>query len=883
METGNITLSEKFRELAKQFPDEVVMQIKAAHGYKKYTYQDLYQMAQAVAERLQKLEIKKGDRVALVLENRPEWGAIYFGIMFVGAIAVPLDPQSTKEDINYFIENSAAKVIFTQQQFLGLFPKEVKPKIITIEEKIFAVKSTQEIAIKVKPDDIASILYTSGTTGVPKGVMLSHKNFYANFISINKLNILGKGHNILAILPLHHSFPFMVTLIIPLFSRSTITYVTSLKSEEILVTMRETGVTVLAGVPQLFYMFYKHISSELNKIPFLLRVPLSASVKLSYLLRKISNINLNKLLLAKIHKNFGKKLKFFVSGGAKLDEEVAEFLMQIGFTILEGYGLTETAPVVTFNPLKKQKIGSVGKPIPNVKVKIINPDEGGIGEVAISGPNVMQGYYKLKSETEEVLKNNWFYSGDLGYLDKDGYLFLTGRKKELIILSSGKNIAPEEIEAHYINSLYIKELCVLAAGKEAEKLMAVIVPDLEYFRKTGEVNVYSMIKWDLENFSKKSPAYKRIMGFIIAKEDLPRTRLGKLKRFIIKEQYKDQLLGIKKAEIVEPSLSHEDLQLLASPIGKAIINLLTTETGREIKLDDHLEMDLGIDSLARVELTVSLEKTLKIHIPETLMAKVFNVRELITSIIKLEKTGKKLVSKAFSWQEILATDPSKELRAKIIFKPSLLQKFSVGLTTIIAKILFKIFWRVKIFGIENLATNKKFILCSNHNSYLDGLLIASVVPRTLRKKLFFLGTRGIFASSIMRNISKLINVIPIDPGAHLVDAMQASAYVLRHNKIMCIFPEGARSIDGEIKIFKKGIGILAKEINIDLLPVYIKGSYEAWPRTQRFPKSYPIQIIFGQPCDPTELQKIGRKLGAKDDYEAIVLGIREKINDIIPV
>ena len=907
MNKGLYTLHGKLREMVDQFPDRIIMQMKKENVYIKYTYKELYEVSQSIAHSLLEAGIKKGDRVAIVLENRPEWGMIYFGIMLAGAIAVPLDPQSGQEEIKFFLNDSESKITFTSSKLLSLFTgltnsapslqkiialdiEKSSKEVISFSETISAISDLKPITSmpEVSPQDIASILYTSGTTGRPKGVTLTHKNFYSNSQSIDKLKLFSDKDNVLSILPLHHSFPFMVTLVIPLFSQSKITYISSLKSEELLGCMRETGVTMLVGVPQLFYMFYKHIFDEIKKIPFLVRLLLSGFIEILWLVRKFTGINLTKPALSKIHRPFGRNLRFFACGGAKLNEEAARFLVKIGFTILEGYGLTETSPVVTFNPLKKQKIGSVGKVIPDVELRIDEPDEYGVGEVAIRGPNVMKGYYKEVEETRKVLKDNWFYSGDLGYLDKDGHLHLTGRKKELIILSSGKNISPVEVESHYAKSPFIKGLCVLAVGeREEEKLMAVIAPDLDYYRKVGEVNIYGMIKWDLENLSKQCPPYKRIMGFAVTSEDLPRTRLGKLKRFEIKDRYVDELMGMglrKAAE--EIPLTDEDLKILSSRIGKKITGTLSKEANlkRQVRLDDHLEIDLGLDSLGRVELMVALEKILKVDIPDSLMAKIFTARELILEIEKLTlKKGLRgeealpIQTPSSLWSDILKTDPAKDIIEKIDLFPGWIARIFILLASGILYIIFKTIWRLKIFGIKNLPPNEAFILCPNHGSYLDGLLIAASLPGWLKKHMFFLGFRVYFEVPIIRNIVKLIRIVPIDPGARLIDAMQACAYILRNGKAACIFPEGARSIDGEIKEFKKGIGILAKELNIRLVPVYIEGSYESWPRTNCLPKPHRIEIIFGRPQTIEELKKEGIRLGAKDDYESIALGIREEV------
>ena len=901
------TLHKKLKDVATQFPDKIVMQMKKGDSYLTYTYREFYDTSQAVAYFLIGLGVKKGDRVAIVLENRPEWGMIYFGIMLAGAIAIPLDPQSRQDEIKFFLSDSESRVAFTSNKLLSLFtgladsiPSLQKIIAVDIEKSSKDITSFSETTSAV-PDlksltslpeasdqDTVSILYTSGTTGRPKGVTLTHKNFSSDFRSIDKLGLFSHKDNFLSILPLHHSFPFMATLIVPLFCRSKITYISSLKSDELLGCMREAGVTVLVAVPQLLHLFYGNIAGKIKKIPFLIRMPLLGFIETLRSARKLTGINLSKLTLSKIHRTFGGNLRFFICGGAKLNEEAARFLVKIGFTILEGYGLTETSPAVTFNTLKKQKIGSVGKVIPDVELRIAEPDEHGIGEVAIKGPNVMKGYYRQEEETGEVLKDDWFYSGDLGYLDEQGYLYLTGRKKELIILSSGKNISPVEVESYYAQSPFIKGLCVLAIGeRDKEKLMAVIVPDMDYFRKVGEVNIYEKIKWDLENLSKQYPAYKRIMGFVVTSEDLPRTRLGKLKRFEIKDRYLDELKGLgsrKKDKKAPPA--EEDLKILSSQTAKMIIDILSKQVdlGRQIRLDDHLETDLGIDSLGRVELMAVFEKIFRINISESWMAKIFTVREFILEAEKMILEGELQGDKARAveaeiplWSGILNTDPDKNIVEKIDLSPGWIARTCSLFIGVILYIIFKLFWRLKVFGVKNLPLEGAFILCPNHASFLDAFLIVASLPRWLREHMFFLGFRAYFEVPLIRNIVRLIRVIPIDPGAQLVDAMQACAYVLRNGRAACLFPEGIRSIDGEVKEFKKGVGILAKELNIRLVPAYIKGSYESWPRTNRFPKLHPITIVFGRPKTIEELKKEGLRLGAKDDYEAIALGTREEV------
>jgi long-chain acyl-CoA synthetase len=899
----NLVIYKAFAQVSSKYSDRVCLQIKKDPDWEKWTYGQIEDLSLKIGAFLIKAGFKKGDFAAICLENRPEWGIIYLGIMAAGLTCVPFDTQLTGQEIENLINDCAAKTIFISNT---VFQAKKIDKIKTGLSKIVIldldiekdnligmaqVKATSREGVtwpEVSPEDIASLIYTSGTTGKPKGVMLTHKNFCSNFQSIYKLKMFSDKDNFISILPLHHCFPFIVTLILPLFCRATVTYVSSLKTDELLTSIRESGVTVLAGVPQLFYMFYTQISAKVKKIPFLIRMPLLGLVGVLWQIRRLSGINLNKQVLSKIHRSFGKTLRFFISGGAKLNEEAARFLMKIGFTILEGYGLTETSPGVAFNPLRRQKIGSVGKVIPDVEVKIVNADATGMGEVVIKGPNVMKGYYKRDDETSSVLKDGWFYSGDLGHVDRDGYLFITGRIKEMIVLSSGKKIFPEEIESNYAKSPYIKEICVIGIGEEeGGSLAAVIVPNADYFRKTGEVDLDSKIRQELENLSSGLAAYQRIKGFTIVKESIPRTRLGKIIRYEVKKKYLDELKGIKSkaAQGDQSPATEEDLEILSSDAGKKIIEVLAkhVKLERQIVLTDHLELDLGIDSLGRVELTMALEQALNIHMQTELIANTSTVKELILEIKKLA-SGTEVqggpagpVKKQASWNEILNEDPAKELIKKLYIAPNRAVILGMLIFTGTLRLIFKTFFRLKVFGAENIPKAGKCILCVNHGSYMDGFVVVSSVPVSLRKDLYLVGFEAFFDHFLIRNLIKYIKVIPIDPGTHLMEAMQASSYVLRNDKMVCIFPEGDRTTDGELLKFKKGVGILAKELNVTLVPVYIAGAYESWPRTKWFPRLHPVKITFGRPFGFEELKKVGLGLGAKDDYEAIAFGIRGEV------
>jgi long-chain acyl-CoA synthetase len=877
------SLANAFTAKATQIPNKTAIFYQDAQTWQTLTYQQLYHLAQNIAAYLLDIGVKQNDKIAISMENGPQWCGAYLAIMYMGAIAVPIDPQITAKDLQHIIQDATVKCVFTSQQYVHLFAAFATLKIIQIDEHLFNLTPPAKfIESPSNQNNIASIVYTSGTTGVPKGVVLSHSNFYANFQSADKIKILTDQHNFLGILPLHHTFPFMVTFLIPMLSGNAVTFLNNLRGDEILKCMRETGITILVAVPQFYELFYTKIASQFAEISFLIRHSLFAILSLSNKIRKFTNFNFAKLILAKLHKQFGNKLDFFVSGGAKLDIKVGTYLTKLGFTIIEGYGLTETSPIVTFNADYIHHPGSAGIPVPDVEVKIADPDQNGAGEIAIRGPNVMRGYYHLDIETAEILKDNWFYSGDLGRLDKDGYLYITGRKKEIIVLASGKNIVPEEVEKYYLQSPFIKELCVLdVQEKGQEKLVAVILPDFESFQRKNITSIFDTIHSELERLSRNYPPYKRIMGFRLIKEELPKTRLGKLKRYLIAENYK---LSANQEPQTQKEPSAEDAAILVTPIGKKITKILQNflKEKKEINANDHLELDLGIDSLKRVELFAVLEKNFAITIPEHLIATIFQVKELIIEISKLLDTniGAQVTEEVeFSWTAVLQEPPPPEVVEKIEITPSLQTKITKSALDWLPAIAFKLFWRTKVVGAENLRCNDNevFILCANHVSFLDGFAIAGSMPKAIKQKLFFLGNRDYFEVPIIRHLIKALKVIPIDPVLQLTNAMQASAYVLQNKQFICIFPEGTRSSDGSVKEFKKGVGILAKELNVKLVPVYIDGTFSIWPRPRKFPKLLgKITIKIGLPYSPTEL--ITKEYSNPDDtYEAIAAGIREKV------
>jgi long-chain acyl-CoA synthetase len=894
-------LRESFERSIRETPEKIAMNIKQAGVWRGVSYSELGNKVDALRAFLVKEGMKKGDRVAIVMKNRPEWPIVFFAVISAGGVCVPLNSVSISEEVENIVNNSACKFLFSDETSTQLI-KQAKDRcpsvegVISVDSEKFknalGISPDERVPQEIVADDVACILYTSGTTAEPKGVMLTHGNLLANCDSQYKLNIVNKKDSVLSILPLHHSYPLTVTMLLPILCGGRIIYVETMKPEDILEASREAKATVFVAVPQIFSSFCKKIDEGFGKVFFPVRVLSKITSGILCRIRKKTGINLSRYLFYSIHKKFGRSVRFFASGGARLDEDVARNLFKYGFTILEGYGLTETSPVLTMNPAKKTKIGSVGVAIPDVEIKIVDKNKSGSGEVLARGPNIMKGYYNREDITDSVIKDGWFHTGDLGYIDDEGYLFLTGRKKEVIVLSSGVNVYPEEVEEAYMMHAPVKQMCVFdvpitKAGEEVLALWAIVVPDLEFFRKYGEVNLKDVTKERFDNVSRTLPSHMRLMGFSITLEELPHTLLGKLKRFEVKEAYAAKVMKERDLSAVR-ELSTEDIKLMEKDVSKKIANYLKRQTGvkGEITPADLLELDLGIDSLGRIELVAGLESLFGREIEAEIIGRAFSVGDLIKGIEPLleGRAGGVLIDKEKkmpeTWKETLQVLPEKENLKKIDLSPGFLTALVDFIFIGINYLIFRIFYNLKVEEAGNLPSEGPYILYVNHTSYFDGVLVGASLPRFPMLDLFFVGFRPYFNVPIIRSLVRVGRIIPIDFSSHLLEALRSCFYVLNSGKKLCLFPEGIRTLDGEITRFKRGFGILAKETGVRLVPVVLEGSYQAWPRTRKFPRCYPIKVKFGKPLEVEEAERIGNEIGARDSYEAICLGARRALVEL---
>jgi long-chain acyl-CoA synthetase len=862
------TIQSFFLKAAETHKDKILFHYPRG-GWKSITYGEFRENVLSLAAYLINEGIGKADRVSIISENRPEWCISYMAAIMAGAAAVPINAESSEEEVINIIDDSGAKAVFYSSKTGDKIRNIKNIKRINFDSSPFK-EALLTPHLNKYPDagtkDIASLIYTSGTTGAPKGVMLSHKNLCSDAEAVAGAGLITETDNIFALLPLHHTYPFMCTFLAPLFMGVTVTFAPGLKGPEMLGAIREKEVTALIGIPQLLELIRDGIIRKIRERP--LSALLLFLVRLSGAIRRVFNVNAGRILFPSLHRSFGGGFRYFTSGGARLDPSVMKDLEAMGFTVIEGYGLTETSPVVTFNPISKRKPGSVGRPLEGADIKIMNPDERGEGEIAIKGPMVMEGYYKNPGATEDVMKEGFFLSGDLGYIDKDGYLFITGRAKEVIVLSSGKNIYPEDVERQYLKIPFIKEICVVGHEQKGrvDSIHAVIVPDMEYARKNKIGNIMEGIRWELKKV--ELPPYMRIKGFSLKSEPLPKTPLGKLRRFMIKE--------LPPAE-AQPKA--EDRALMEDSVGKAVAGCITPLLAEKMHIHstDSLELDLGLDSLKKIELVVSLEEAFSIELPEAFASEALTVGELVGKIKEYKAQSPKAEA-GRGMAPLFEAEATEEEKRRIGLKRGKAEWFIVVLILLIVRAVFKIFFRMAVSGTENIP-EPPFIIAPNHASNMDGFVIGAGVPLRVFKELYFQGYQKYFTGPVASVFGRASHVIPIDRETHLERAFQVSAYALKNKKALCIFPEGGRSEDGELMPFRRGIGILAVELNLPVVPAWIEGTFEALPRGAYIPKFKKINLAFGKPLYPGDMD-FEKALKAADRYQYFADALRDRVLEI---
>jgi long-chain acyl-CoA synthetase len=880
------TFYDRFLECATRWPNNIALELQRHDQVESCTYAELRRMAESIGHWIGESGFARGSRLAIVADNHPRWVSAYLGIIASGCTVVPLDTALHADQLAKLLKDSGTSVLFfdaKHSQISSEGAAELKIGLVLMDPERQTKESSNQSCLANLPaifeagpgsfkpapskaDDIAALLYTSGTTADPKGVMLTHANFQGEVEAVFNWVNLGPSDALLGVLPMFHVLAQMANLLLPLVKGSRVVYLETLNTAELLRALQERNITAFAVVPQFFNLIHERIFKEVERRGPLTQRVFKFLMVVNRALRK-NGIDAGPILFRKIHETLGTNMRYLVTGGSRFDPAIATDFHDLGIDVLQAYGLTETTAAVFANLPGDNVIGSVGKAMKGVEARIVDPQqqEDGVpasGEVVLRGAAIMKGYWNRPDATAAVLRDGWLYTGDLGYFDDHENLYLTGRKKEIIVLSNGKNIYPEEVEAHYLKSLYIKELAVVGlegnSSGGGDRLHAVIVPNFDVLRQRKIVNAKEVIRFDVESLSQQIASTKRIGSYEIWQEDLPRTTTRKIKRFEVEKRVKSNQRRKSSTESdlpLEQPLTDEEGSWLDQPDVRRALKVIRETAANapaSLRPNHNLELDLGLDSMQRVELLSHLEEELGSNVEESQLAGIYTVRDLVDAVLQSAASGAGTPETRHTfagWEAILSEDPDPSAVVSLV-RPQPISAAFWYLVSRLTQVIALDRFHLQVSGIEKLPNNGPYILCSNHQSYLDPLILASVLPPEVFDKVFAVGTSEIFGKGIMLWLARSLRVVVVDPDANLIPAMRAGAFGLRQGRPLILYPEGERSIDGTPRIFKKGAAILSIHLQAPIVPIAIEGFHNAWPRNKSFQRFAPLKMTIGDPIIP---------------------------------
>lgn len=808
-------------------------------GEREITFIDLLRYANLYAK---VSPTAKGARTIILSENREGWFFAFYSIWRNEGVVVPVDSAATPDDVAYIINDAEPECIWTTStkkeivaEALRLANKEIRVNIIDDYENA-DVSKEKEADIRLRLDELALICYTSGTTGSPKGVMLTYENIMMNVRAIStEVEIYNTERRMLGLLPLHHVLPLVGTVIMPMIIGGGVALCPTLSAKDMMTTLKRGKVGLMIGVPRLWQTLYRGIKAKIDAN--------AVTRGLFNMCKKADNRTLSRTVFKSVHKKLGGHLVYCISGGAALDSETAIGLKTIGLDVLEGYGMTEAAPMIAFTRPDDILPGSVGLPIPGCEVTVIN------GELCARGKNVMAGYYKREKETADIIdKNGWLHTGDLGRIDEKGRIFITGRMKEIIVLSNGKNINPTEIE-HKLEEYadIVKEVAVVEDG---DLLKAIIVPQSVWAMDKDLAEMEEGIKRDvLTPYNLTVAPYKKVMSLLVYQNNLPRTRMEKLQRYKLQEILRDA----DKPDNDVASKGDDTNNMF--PEYMILKKYLASEKHCEVHPTSNLETDLAMDSLDKVTLQGFIEQTFGTNLTAEQIAAFTNVGEMAQFIAEYKT---RMDVEDIDWHKIIAQSSS-HLR---------LPKMSNSGIRMVK--MFRSFAKKRFFletqGMENIPAQGPYILAPNHQSVLDGPLVVSDFSEKMLNDIYFYAKKDHVQGSFMRWLARNNNIIIMDMST-LKDSIRMLGEVLKQGRNIAIFPEGTRTRDGKIGEFKKTFAILSKELSVPIVPVRIEGAYQAMPRGKYLPKKHKVTVTYLPPVVPQE----------SDTYESIAERVRTAV------
>lgn len=840
--------------------DNSVLTTVAGERLVEHSGAELADLVRRLAQGLRAAGLRDGDPVFMVGPNSVAWVVVRLAAALAGGVPVACDDQASKEEVAAIVADSGCRLAFAGAAHADHVRAAAGDCPLYLLEEVGKETAPSWRALladgplaeppQLSPEAPALIVYTSGTTGAPKSFVLTHGNIAANVEVLLKERVITTADRVLLPLPLHHVFPLLVGMLTTLATGATLVFPAAATGPQIAAAIRLAQVTVIVGVPRLYTALLAGIEARVAARGTLARLLFHGLCAVSVTLHQRFGWRVGRRLFASLHRQVGLGLRLMVSGGAKLEESVVWKLEGLGWEVLSGYGLAETASMFTGNLPHRKRIGSEGRPLTG-EIRIAEPDSEEIGEIQLRGANVFAGYRNNPEANQAAFTaDGWFRTGDLGALDADGFLYVTGRVKEQIVLGGGKKVMPEELERHYAASPYIQEIAVL---EREGKLVALVLPNLPALRAAGITRPADAIRIALSERGHTLPSYQRVAGFALAREPLPRTRLGKYQRFRLPALYD----AIQRGEVrARPqALSPEDQALVGSSPAREVWDFLKSRYADSgVTLESNLALDLGLDSLEWMTVALEIEARAKVQLTEEMIAGSATVRDLISAIVAA-------ATQPIPGQPITGEATAAALKPGLDVDHWLLPTGSA--LTILGLLLYGVNWlvmhgifRLRAGGRQYIPADGPFVIVANHVSDLDPPALAAAMSWRRLRRLYWAGdVTRLFRSGLQRVFARAVHLFPVDERSPAVTLGNAKT-ILERGLGLVWFPESWRSPTGELQRFLPGIGLVLMEKPVTVVPAYIRGTFEAMPRNRRWPKPTAIRVIFGRPIPAEDVQKL---------------------------
>ena len=828
-----------------------------ADGFERISYAGLRARAQATGARLVRRGVVAGDRVLLSGLNDPMWPVAWFGILLAGGVVVPVDPALGAAAAANIAQTSGVALAVLDDKARETFGAGLDCPILDLFEATEDGSLDELPELAIEPDDVASVLFTSGTTGLPKGVMLTHRNFTALLASLSRIFDVGEEDRMLSVLPLHHTFEFTCGLLLPLSYGCRVTYLTELTGEALSKTLNDGRITAMVGVPALWQLLERRIKGQVSEQPVPFRAVFDIGMEVNRIVGRVTGLDVGKLLFGQVHERLGGNIRILISGGAALPKGTHTFFQGLGLHLTEGYGLTEASPVLTVSKTGPGvSPGNVGRAIPGVELRIDSPDGTGVGEVWARGPNVMKGYYGDEEATAEVLDaDGWLHTGDLGRLDHRDRLVLVGRAKDVVVTASGENLYLDDLENQLGEVRYVKEYSLVGIpdprGGERLGLLAVPMDPEEtgVDRHSVHARATKVLK---EAISKRLPTGSRPAVVHLVDADLPRTATRKVRRNEVAVVL-ERIAAAAERPTKGPA---RESGFVRSAIAQ-VAGVKLAEVGAEIRL----AQDLHFDSLMLVELASALDAEGSRPSTEALAA-----CETVAEVERLVQAPKPTIIK----------EP--DVRDTVRIPAPLAAPLRTGLGSI-QRGIYGNFLRTRVTGRAFIPANRSVIVVSNHCSHLDmGLVKFALGPygRKLAalaaKDYFFEGNRWWVAY-----FEQLTNLQPIDRSGSFRKSFRQAKGVVEAGHTILLFPEGTRRTDGTLGAFKPLVGKLSLETGVDVLPVFLDGTFDVLPKGATVPRGRRVTVRIGPPLEAAALTRLTEGLPPAESARSATAYIREAV------